>query len=90
MAREIVLGRTVDTSVLFAGEADMDGVDVEASAERFDAIMLERVQAAYPDAQVKIGNGSRAYGFDDEGTVLTAISEIVNEVTQDGSWIVMR
>jgi hypothetical protein len=85
---EIVIGRTVDPSALFASEADMDAVDVQASAERFDDILVKRVQAAYPDAVVKLGDGQRAYGFADEGEILNVIANIVDEITQDGEWIV--
>lgn len=97
---EIVIGRTVDTSALFAGESDMDGVDVQASAEAFDSMLVERVASAFPEATVTIGDGSRIYDDTVEGDANpfgtnwaneanNTISQIVDDITnQSDEWIV--
>lgn len=84
----IELGRTTDPNGLFASEADMSGVDVQASMDRFNEIMEREVSARYPDAEVTTTDGTRAYGFEDEGDVLQMIAAIADEVIQGDEWIV--
>jgi hypothetical protein len=95
---EIVIGQTQEPTRMFAAEADMDGVDVEASMDLYDLMMLERVSAAYPEASVELGNGTSVYATDAAGnpfeTAETAeawrfISQTADDILNQGDWIVM-
>lgn len=65
----IELTRTVDPSGLFAPESDMTGVDVQASMERFDALLLDRVRDVYPAATVGLTERGRIWEETGDGAV---------------------
>ena len=98
MKVEIVLGQTRDPIELFATEADMDGVDIPASIDRFDEMVLERVREVYPEADISFDEGTRAYvttesgasDYDAEADVLREIGVIAEDLVNRGDWVVTR
>jgi hypothetical protein len=93
---EIGLTRTTDSSSLFE---DTDGADVAASLERFDALVLDAVTDAFPEARVlevdkgyvhdlTVGADINPADTDDTHHAWLRIQAIADQIHGAGEWIV--
>lgn len=95
----IALTRTTDPSGLFATEADMRGIDVQASMEEYDRLLHSAVARAIPEATVRItdrGRISTSVTSEHENPENTRdaheygllVQDIADRVLESGDWIV--
>lgn len=96
---EIDLTWTTDPSGLFASEADMDGVDVEASMAEYDGLLIAAVREAFPEAIVEHSDRGRIWDNSTDGNgenTATAheaglvVQQIADDILNNGDWIVTR
>lgn len=93
---EIGLTRTTDSSGLFE---DTTGADIAASLEQFDALLLDAVTAAFPEADVllvdkgyvydqTVGTDINPADTDETHQAWLRIQALADDIHQRGDWIV--
>ena len=97
MALHIGLTRTTDSNSLFE---DATGADVQASMERFDAMLLDAISERFPTATVEICDRGFIFDLDVDSQIANpedtadtleaqnAISEIADDIHGSGDWCV--
>lgn len=95
---EIVLTETTDMNNVFAAEADMDGVDMDASMARYDDMLLAEVTKSFPEAEVSVGPAGRIIDLETDGNPWDStaaheaglvVQQIADAILNGGDWIVM-
>ena len=79
-----------DPSDVFSPDADMAGVDAEASAEAYDNLLASILEHRFPGATVEFGPRAMI-SQDDDGVIAQTIAAVVDGPMQDrqSDWIVM-
>lgn len=96
---EIDLTWTTDPSGLFASEADMGDVDVEASMAEYDGLLIAAVREAFPEAIVEHADRGRIWDLDSDGNGANTdraheaglvVQQLADDILNSGDWIVTR
>lgn len=98
---EIDLAWTTDSYGLFASEADMTGVDVQASMAEYDGLLIAAVREAFPEAIVEHADRGRIWDVSGSDTVNgfdtsrayeagLVIQQIADDILNAGDWIVEK
>ena len=79
-------------SALFGPDSG-EGYDVAASKDKFDEMLLARLEQEYPGADIEIRHGindcHRVNGFEDHEEAVW-VGEIINQVWAGFSWLVAK
>lgn len=95
MNTTILIERSTEES-LFDG-ADLSGIDVEASIDRFECLLEEVLGDIYPEAKVQFSSIVKGYHVFSEGedpivveSIQEQVQRIAEELFEEGNWYIDR